>query len=161
MGERPEERSVWQMGRYLLVGGFNTLFGYSLFAILNFCLQGIGSYSYMLASLLSNLIAITVAFLGYKWFVFKTKENYLKEWIRCVAVYSTGMLLTLAGLPILVPVLRRSMIQRPQSAPYVAAAIMAVVTVIASFFGHKHISFAVKTNPEADKPVGPSFFTEE
>ena len=158
---RPAQRSVWQMGRYLLVGGFNTVFGYSLFAILNFCLQGIGSYSYMLASLLSNLIAITVAFLGYKWFVFKTKGNYLKEWIRCVAVYSTGMLLTLAGLPILVPLLRRSLAQRPQAAPYVAAAIMAVVTVIASFFGHKHISFAVKTNPEADKATGRSFFTEE
>ena len=55
------------------------------------------------------------------------------------------MLLTLAGLPILVPLLRRYMVQRPQAAPYVAAAIMAVVTVIASFFGHKHISFAVKT----------------
>jgi hypothetical protein len=35
------------------------------------------------------------------------------------------------------------------------------VTVIASFFGHKHISFAVKTKPEADKPAGQSFFTEE
>ena len=96
-------RSFWQMGRYLLVGGFNTVFGYSLFAVLNFGLQGIGSYSYMLASLLSNLIAITVAFLGYKWFVFRTRGNYLKEWIRCVAVYSTGMLLTLAALPVLVP----------------------------------------------------------
>jgi putative flippase GtrA len=157
----PGQRSVGQMGRYLLVGGFNTVFGYSLFAVLNFSLQGMGPYSYMLASLLSNLVAISVAFLGYKWFVFRTKGNYLKEWIRCVAVYSSGLLLTLAGLPILVPLLRRSLTQRPQAAPYVAAAIMAVVTVIASFFGHKHISFAVKTNPEADKATGRSFFTEE
>lgn len=102
----------------------------------------------MLASLLSNVIAITAAFLGYKWFVFKTKGNYLKEWVRCVAVYSSGMLLTLAGLPILVPLLRRFMVQRTQAAPYVAAAIMAVVSAIASFLGHKHISFAVKTSRE-------------
>src|SRR5664280_2425738 len=146
---RPEQSSPRQMGIYLLVGAFNTVFGYSLFAVLNFCLQGIGSYNYMLASLLSNLIAITVAFLGYKWFVFRTRGNYLKEWIRCVGVYSTGMLLTLAGLPVLVPLLRRVLVQRPQAAPYVAAAIMAVITIIASFFGHKHISFAVKNNPRA------------
>ena len=137
----PERRSLHQMGLYLLVGAFNTVFGYSLFAVLNYLLQGLGSYSYMLASLLSNLIAITVAFLGYKWFVFKTKGNYLREWIRCVGVYGGGMLLTLAGLPILVPILRRWLVQRPQVAPYLAAAIMAGVVVIVSFFGHKHISF--------------------
>jgi putative flippase GtrA len=151
---RPQGRLLRQMGRYLFVAGFNTVFGYSLFAVLNFCLQGIGSYSYMLASLLANLIAITVAFLGYKWFVFRTKGNYLKEWIRCVAVYSSGMLLTLAGLPVLVPLLRRFLVQRPQAAPYVAAAIMAGVTVIASFLGHKHISFAVRPNSGDGGPAG-------
>jgi len=151
---RPEHHSIRQMGRYLLVGAFNTLFGYSLFAVFNFCLQGVGSYSYMVASLLANMIAISAAFLGYKWFVFKTRGNYLREWLRCVAVYSSGMLITLAGLPILVPLLRRFMVQRPQGAPYVAAAIMAVVTVIVSFFGHKHISFAVKTVPETDHATG-------
>jgi putative flippase GtrA len=158
---RPAGRSLWQMGRYLLVGAFNTVFGYSLFAVLNFFLRDIGSYSYMLASLLSNLIAITVAFLGYKWFVFRTKGHYWKEWVRCVAVYSSGMLVTLAGLPILVPLLRRYMTQHYQAAPYVAAAIMAVGTVIASFFGHKHISFARNRTVGADQPEGIPFFTEE
>jgi putative flippase GtrA len=149
-----QHRLPWQMTRYLLVGAFNTLFGYSLFAVLNYGLQDLGSYSYMLASLLSNLIAITVAFLGYKWFVFKTKGNYLKEWIRCMGVYGGGMLLTLAGLPVLVPLLRRAMLHRPQAAPYVAAAIMAVVVVIVSFFGHKYISFAVSEPVTAAGPAG-------
>jgi putative flippase GtrA len=144
------ERFLPQVGLYLVVGVFNTVCGCSLFAILNYGLQTVGSYSYLLASLLSNLMAITLAFLAYKWFVFKTTGNYLKEWIRCVAVYSSGMLLTLAGLPLLVPLLRRHMPQRPQAAPYIAAVFMAVVTVIASFFGHKHISFAVKPTPGAD-----------
>ena len=144
------------MARYLMVGAFNTVFGYGLFAAFNYALRNVGSYSYMLASLLSNLIAITVAFLGYKWFVFKTKGNYVQEWIRCLGVYGGGMLLTLAGLPILVPLLRRALVGRPQAAPYLAAGIMAVVVVIVSFFGHKHISFAVRadvgttpTTPEA------------
>ena len=149
-----EHRTHWQMVRYLLVGAFNTVFGYSLFAALNFVLQNVGSYSYMLASLLSNLIAITVAFLGYKWFVFKTKGNYLREWIRCLGVYGGGMLLTLAGLPILVPLLRRVVVSRPQAAPYLAAAIMAVVVVVVSFFGHKHISFAVSETARPEGSLG-------
>jgi putative flippase GtrA len=162
MNDAPKgQRSLAQMGRYVVVGAFNTLFGYSLFAVLNYNLKGLGSYSYMLASLLSSLIAITAAFLGYKWFVFRTKGNYLKEWIRCVAVYSSGMLLPLAGLPILVPFLRRVMVQRPQAAPYLAAAILAVITVIASFFGHKHISFAIRTRPGAGKPGRSPFLPEE
>ena len=40
---------------------------------------------------LANLIAITVAFLGYKWFVFRTRGNYLVEWIRCFGVYGSSM----------------------------------------------------------------------
>jgi putative flippase GtrA len=135
-------RSLPQMGRYLAVGGFNTVFGYTLFAVLNFSLQGLGRYSYLLASFLSNMIAITAAFLGYKVFVFRTKGNYLREWSRCVLVYGSGMLVTLAGLTVLVPILRTVMAQHSQLAPYVAAGIMAVVVVILSFFGHKHISFA-------------------
>lgn len=140
-------RPLQQLGRYLAVGGFNTVFGYSLFAVLNYSLQGSGRYSYLLASFLSNMIAITAAFLGYKWFVFRTKGNYLREWSRCVLVYGSGMLVTLAGLAALVPLLRRVMVQQLQLAPYVAAGIMAVVVVIGSFFGHKHISFASSPPP--------------
>jgi putative flippase GtrA len=142
-------KSLPQAIRYLLVGGFNTIFGYALFAVLNLMLQPLGSYSYMLASFLANLIAITVAFLGYKWFVFKTHGNYLREWMRCLAVYSTGMFLTLAGLPILVTLIHHML--RPQKlAPYIAAAIMAVVTAALSFFGHKHFSFGGQNLPQLD-----------
>ena len=94
----------------------------------------------MWASLLSSLLNITVAYLGYKWFVFKTKGNYLHEWLRCVAVYSTGIILTLIALPILVLVIRRNTHFFVQ-APYIAGAILTAVVVFYSFFGHKHFSF--------------------
>jgi putative flippase GtrA len=143
-------RSLQQVIRYLLVGGFNTIFGYALFAALNLLLQPLGSYSYMLASFLANLIAITVAFLGYKWFVFKTHGSYLREWMRCLAVYSTSMVVTLAGLPVLVTLIHH--VLKPQKpAPYIAAAVMAVVTVALSFLGHKHFSFGRQQSPELDR----------
>jgi putative flippase GtrA len=132
-------RTFRQFARYLLVGGFNTAFGYGLFALLNWLLSSV-PYGYLLATLFSNLIAITVAFLGYKWFVFRTKGNYLREWVRCVGVYGTSMAIGLIGMAILVPILRRHM-EKPQAASYLAAALLLVVTVLFSFFGHKTISF--------------------
>lgn len=126
--------------RYLLVGGFNTVFGYGLFAFLNWSFTGLGTYSYMYASFLASIISITVAFLGYKWFVFRTRGNYLKEWIRCVGVYGSSMVIGLIGMPILVPILQAHM-RQPQRASYLAGAIMTVVTILFSFFGHKNVSF--------------------
>jgi putative flippase GtrA len=143
-------KSFLELVRYLLVGGFNTVFGYGLFALLNWSLTGLVAYSYMYAAVLSNLIAITVAFLGYKWFVFRTRGNYLIEWLRCMGVYGSSMLIGLAGLAILVPILRRSL-HRPEFASYIAAAIMTVVTVIFSFLGHKNISFRQKLTGEDAK----------
>jgi putative flippase GtrA len=133
-------KSFGQFLRYVLVGGFNTVFGYGLFAFLNWSFTRLGSYSYMYAAVVSNFIAISVAFLGYKWFVFRTKGNYLREWIKCFGVYGTSALIGLAGLPILVPILRHSL-QKPEQAPYIAAAILTVITVVFSFFGHKKFSF--------------------
>jgi len=140
-------KSFWQLARYLLVGGFNTCFGYALFALLNWCFTGLGSYSYLYAAVLGNLIAITIAFLGYKWFVFHTRGNYLAEWIRCLGVYGGSILIGLAGLPILVTILRHQL-HRPELAPYIAAAIMMPVTVLFSFLGQKNISFRQKRTGE-------------
>jgi putative flippase GtrA len=142
-------RSARQFARFLAVGGFNTLFGYGLFALLNWSLTPV-PYGYLWATILANLIAITVAFLGYKWFVFRTKGNYLREWLRCVGVYGTSTLIGLAGMAILVPILRRHM-AKPQMASYLAAALMLVVTVCFSFVGHKNISFRQSmTGPDGE-----------
>jgi len=134
------QKSFHEVVRYLIVGGFNTVFGYGIFALLNWLFTGMGRYSYMYAIFLSSLIAITVSFLGYKWFVFRTHGNYLAEWIRCVGIYGTTMLIGLAGMPILVPLLR-NILSRPERASYIAGAIMTGVTVVFSFFGHRNVSF--------------------
>jgi putative flippase GtrA len=132
-------KSLQEILRYLVVGGFNTLFGYGEFALLNWLFTGI-AYGYMYATFLASLVGITVSFLGYKWFVFRTRGNYLAEWIRCVGIYGTTMLIGLAGMPILVPILQRTL-PRPGLASYLAGAIMTAVTVVFGFFGHKNVSF--------------------
>ncbi len=129
-----------QFGRYLLVGTWNTLFGYGTFALLTAVLNPIVPYSYLLASLLSSLLNITVAYLGYKLFVFKTKGNYLREWMRCVAVYGSGIILGLIALPVLVFLIRRNTRFEAQ-APYIAGALLTAFMVVYSFVGHKRFSF--------------------
>ncbi|MGA2005371.1 MAG: GtrA family protein [Terriglobales bacterium] len=126
--------------RYLAVGACNTAFGYGCFALFTFLLTPLIAYSYVVASLCANLFAITFSFLGYKWFVFRTHGNYLKEWVRCVGVYTGSMLLSAAALPFVVAAVR-SQTGNDRTAPYIAGAIVLVFSVFFSFFGHRHISF--------------------
>lgn len=129
-----------QLIRYLVVGGFNTVFGYGCFAVLNYLLTGRVPYPYMVANVGSNVIAITVAFLGYKWFVFRTKGNYLREYLRTYLVYGSSVLLGLVLLPFFVALVGR-ILNNQLLVPYVAQAIAMPVVIIGSYIGHKWFSF--------------------
>jgi putative flippase GtrA len=119
---------------------WNTVFGYSLYALFTALLTPRVRFGYMYAAVFGNLIAITVAYFGYKIFVFKTHGNYLVEWFRCLLVYGSGMLPGLVVLPFLVEGLHYGF-HLERSAPYVAGALITGATVIYTFFGHKHFSF--------------------
>ncbi len=129
-----------QFARYLLVGTWNTLFGYGTFALFTALLTPLFPYAYIAAIALSSVLNITVAYLGYKWFVFRTKGNYLCEWARCVAVYSSAIILGMILLPVVVLALRRST-GMTTSAPYIAGAILTACNTVYSFLGHKKFSF--------------------
>jgi putative flippase GtrA len=130
-----------QLARYLAVGACNTLFGYGCFALLTMLLTPLMAYGYVLASLLSNLVSITFAFLGYKWFVFKTEGNYFAEWLRCLGVYTTSMVLSAAALPFVVALVVRHQRGNSNNAHYIAGAIVLVFSVIFTFIGHRRLSF--------------------
>jgi len=130
-----------QFGRYLAVGVCNTVFGYSTYAGFTALLTPHVPYAYVWASLIGSVFSITFAFLNYKWFVFRTKGNYLREWSRCIVVYGGALLLGTALLPVTVYLLRH-LTPADRSAPYIAGAIQMGGTVIASFLGHKNFSFA-------------------
>ena len=130
-----------QLIRYVLIGASNTLIGYLVYATLTAIFTRITSfYPYVFAAISANLVNITVSFLGYKWFVFKTKGNYLAEWLRAMAVYTTSITITTIALPLLVGLLRHTT-PFPRASPYLAGAIICAASVTMSFFGHKHFSF--------------------
>jgi len=173
-----------QFARYLCVGVFNTVFGYLSFAViltlLNAALPARFLYlTVILASLLSMPLNITVAYLGYKFFVFRTQGNYLGEWLKCFAVYGAGMVPGLVALSALTRFLQ-SMIHRHSAslhrllgavechlagrplaflqhiatgkavAGYIAGAIVIGVSTLYSFVGHKKVTFRVP--PQSEPP---------
>jgi putative flippase GtrA len=166
-----------QFVRYLGVGMFNTIFGYMCFVVvltlLNVILPAHLLYlTVILASILSTPLNITVAYFGYKFLVFRTKGNYLGEWLKCFAVYGAGMIPGLVALSVLTRFLQ-SMIHRHATslhvflstveghlsghplallqhmatgkamAGYIAGAIVVGVSTIYSFVGHKKVTFRV------------------
>jgi putative flippase GtrA len=137
-----------QFGRYLVVGAGNTLFSYCVFAGLTAVLTAYIPYAYVVASVLGNLVSITFSYLTYKWFIFKTKGNYLREWVKCVAVYSGAALVGIALLPVLVFLIRRFTVFYT-AAPYIGGAIIAGLAVIMSFTGHKNFTFRTTSTEQA------------
>lgn len=116
---------------FLLIGIWNTVFGYFTFVALYYLLNHI--VHYVLLLIISNIISITNAFVGYKLFVFKTKGNYLKEYFRFYLVYGVSILLNIIMLPIVVETFKIS--------PVLAQPGFIFITVIVSYFGHKNFSF--------------------
>ncbi len=130
-----------QFFRYLLVGAWNTGFGYAMFALFTYVLsRWWPRYGYIPAGLLSSVFSITVAFFGYKLFVFKTRGNYLREWLRCMAVYGSSIAIGSLILPCLVYLIRHAT-AIDTKAPYIAAALMTGFNAVYNFIGHKKFSF--------------------
>ena len=167
-----------QFTRYLCVGICNTLFGYlayvAVLTLLNAFFPARWLYlTVIVASILSTPVNITFAYFGYKFFVFRTQGNYLREWLKCFAVYGVGMIPGLVALSALTRFLQ-SVIHRHASllhhwlhsvelhlagrplamlqyvatgkamAGYIAGALIMGLSTSYSFVGHKKITFRTK-----------------
>ena len=119
--------------RFLIVGGWNTVLGYLLFVALFGLLGGVIHYAVILT--LGYFVGITQAYFCYKFLVFKTKGNYLREYLRFYLVYASAFLINLALLPVSVEILGVS--------PIVSQGVIVLITVIISYVGHKNFSFSV------------------
>jgi len=117
--------------RYLLTGAWNTLFGIGIYTLL-YALLG-DRVHYLVLGIPANILAITNAFLCYKFFVFKTKGNILREYLKCYAVYGAGSLTGMILLALLVQCLGMH--------PVAANILGTVIVIVFSYFGHKYFSF--------------------
>lgn len=138
-----------QFVRYLAVGVWNTIFGYlcyagSLFLFSHFLPHRWLPVTADIAYVAAIPVSITMSYFCYKFFVFKTQGNYLREWLRCFAVYGTGMIPVLLALPALTRAFQQLRGLPPAAAPLLAGAVTTGFTTIYSYIGHRNFSFRQK-----------------
>jgi putative flippase GtrA len=117
--------------RYLLVGGYNTAFGYILFVLLLILLKN--RVHYLVVLVISHVISVTNAYLAYKFLVFKTQGEWLREFGKFNIVYLGVLIINLVALPVMVEWLSIK--------PAIGQAWFVLITIIVSYLGHKHFSF--------------------
>ncbi len=131
--------------RFLMVGGCNTAFSILMQAAFGALFARLfphaaQSWVAIAAVLAATPFGVTFSFLGFKHFVFQTHGNYLKEWLRCFAVYGP----TIPAAILIVGVATR--LYEMTSLPHHLAKDAAFVTnsaiiAVYSYFGHKKFSF--------------------
>jgi putative flippase GtrA len=116
---------------YLVVGGWNTVFGYGVWALLQYLL---GDYlPYLVVLVLAWPINVLNAYLGYRYIVFRSRGPVLNELPRFSLVYLLTLLVNLALLPVALSMLPFNI--------YVIQALFTGVVVVCSYLGHKYYSF--------------------
>lgn len=123
-----------QRARYLLAGGVNTLFGY----VLMLGLYGLskGRLHILILGALCNAIAISFSFMTYKLFVFRTRGNWLSEWLKSYVVYGAAAVVSTLLLWLLVDFVGVRI--------YLAQAVVTVIVVAVSYVGHATYTFRAR-----------------
>lgn len=118
--------------RYLAAGVWNTVFGYGI---------GVGFlYAFhdrmnaAAIGVLCNVLGITMSFLSYKLFVFRTPGRWLAEYLRCYVVYGGMALLGIALLWLFV--------ERMHLTYWLAQGLVVALTVVVSYIGHAKFTFS-------------------
>ena len=119
---------------FLAVGGFNTAFGYLLFAML---LLLLGHRLYLVALVCAYVVSVLSAFVLYRFLVFRVRGHVLRDLWRFVTVYLFALAVNFVTLPLLVELVHVPVL--------VAQAMIVLVTSVMSWMGHKHYSFRRST----------------
>lgn len=117
---------------YLVIGGWNTLFGYAIWALLQYLLHPY--LNYLVIIVIAWFPSVANAYFGYRWFVFRSKGSVWRELPRFSLVYLGTLIMGLIALPILLRILPFSI--------YVTQALYTAVMVVASYLSHKYFSFS-------------------
>ena len=118
--------------RFLLVGGFNTVVSYLLFALLY---EVIGLH-YNTALAVQYLITVNMSVLTMRYYVFRSKGNFLREFTKAWSVYIFIFFFNAAMLNLFVEILGLP--------PLIAQALYLVISTVVTFILHKYLSFRKK-----------------
>ena len=113
--------------RYLLVGGFNTVFAYGCFLALLMLLP------YNAALIVQYVVTVNVSIFTMRYYVFQSRGNFKAEYLKAWSVYVGIFFFNAAALNFLVIYCRLI--------PAVAQAVYLTVSTVLTFLLHKYYSF--------------------
>jgi putative flippase GtrA len=117
--------------RFLLAGGYNTVFGYLVFGALFLALGKV--INYLLIALLAHLISLVNAFLVHRHLVFRSSGQWLASFIR----FNLSQLSSLAvGMVCLY-----TLVEAARISPLAAQAVAMMITVPLAYLLHRWYSF--------------------
>jgi putative flippase GtrA len=131
--ETAMNRNIWLNDkiRYLVVGAYNTVVGYGIFAAL-WILWG-HSLHYAVILTLCHAFAVTNAFFSYRTWVFHERSGSWAAFARFNMIYLGAFLFNILAFPVLTG--------DAALHPLVAQALISIVTVAASYVLHRGFSF--------------------
>lgn len=121
--------------RFLVVGGFNTMLGLSLFPLLYWILIPRGLH-YLEIWFFSQTICIFTAFLTNKFWVFRTSGNYKQEFFKFASFHFTILLVNFMVLPLMVNLFEIN--------PVIVQTLFALCVIVSSYFWYSQITFKKK-----------------
>jgi len=125
--------------KFVLVGLWNTFFGYLIFCILDTVLEKIfitRYFAYMSAMILGQFISTINAFIFHKYVTFDSElrgKDIIPEFFRFCLTYIVTFSLSLILLPIFVEIVHFH--------PRISGALVMLVCTIISYVGHSRYSF--------------------
>jgi putative flippase GtrA len=134
------DSQVWwrlpQELRFLLVGAYNTAFGFLLFTVLYY---GLGArIGYLWIAVLCQVASLTSAFIIYRRLVFRSTVAWQASFVRFNLSQLVALLCGTLGLYALVHFAHQT--------PVLAQAIVILVSVAITYTLHRHFSFRVRPN---------------
>ena len=127
--------SLWfklhQPIRYLLVGGYNTVFAYSIFAVSYYFLQNYLSYNTIL--FITYILSVPCAFFLLRFFVFRSTGSIKKELPKTYITYIFIYFLNALLLYVLVSVVKLT--------PYIGQLFCTFIIPCITYVILKHFSF--------------------
>ena len=133
--------------RFLLIGAWNTAFGYLVFWVLYGLFSRVFSVRYLAytsAQIVGWVIAVANAYGLHRKVTFRSRTTgraAVMEFLRFMQTYVAMFLVGLALLPFLVEIVGLG--------PRVAALVATAIGVVLSYFGHRFITFRTHGSPQA------------
>jgi putative flippase GtrA len=125
---------------FLGVGAVNTVVGYLCFAGF---LWVWGQQRYLVALACAHVVSVLIAFVLYRFVVFRVRGHVLTDLWRFETVYLSALAVNFVLLPVLVELAHLRVL--------VAQALIVLVTSVMSWVGHKNFSFRRASTEEPQR----------